>query len=207
MAPRTGNDAGGAPNSAGNGNTTEGGTTPTQGKKGKPFKKNLKKKSGKDKKKPVPLVLHVPKVSIVAFQSKPITEQGSVTQLNEWIEVAADHAKNHIPLWAVLNDDKRPFVAPVRGDFVTLSGTLDDAEKIEFQIQMKNYNDYMKVYGALMTILLACCNTVVRTEIKDHSDYETAKTSRNFIGMLNIVDAVCHTGTFGTRLPPQVKRV
>ena len=71
MAPQMGNDAGAAPNSAGNSNTNQGGNTSPRGKRSKPFKRNPKKKSGKDKKKPVQLVIHAPNVMVEAFASKP----------------------------------------------------------------------------------------------------------------------------------------
>ena len=66
---------------------------------------------------------------------------------------------------------------------------------------------YKELLGSLFAMLWACCSPVVKTEIKEHVDYDTVKKSRDFMGMLNIVDAVCHTGTFGTRLPPTVKTV
>ena len=59
----------------------------------------------------------------------------------------------------------------------------------------------------MFATLWACCSPVVKTEVKEQNDCKTARKTRDFIGVLNIVDGLCHTGIFGTRVPPTVKTV
>ena len=88
MAPQTENDAGTGPNSAGNNSTNQGADKPPRGKRTKPSKKSPKKRNRTENKKHAAQVLHVPKVTIPAFVTKPITEENSIKQFNDWLETA-----------------------------------------------------------------------------------------------------------------------
>ena len=59
----------------------------------------------------------------------------------------------------------------------------------------------------MYVVLWACHSPTVQVKVEGHNNYETAKLATDFIGLLNIVEGICHTGAFGKRTPSTVKTV
>ena len=171
MATQPENDAGAGPNSAGNNSTNQGGNRPTRAKKTRPPKKSPKKKRGGTEKKQYQLaVTFVPKVPVQAFVLKPIKEENSVNQFDDWLETAAGlAAKQSMLLWSVLTDSERPFVAPLKDSFFTVTSSSDSwntRQKLEWTEENKIWKEYEKFYKSLYALLWACCSPTVQIEVK-----------------------------------------
>ena len=186
-----------------------GGTNKPPNTKGKKTRNRKNKNKDKSKTK-TGINEFVPDTTFSDFKDRPIDIHRSVSNFNKHIATAVSYLnkQKQTKLADVVKSPKRPFVGLTKANFITVTNAEVDAsraQEIRFKKQLDAYDDYVTANEVMYSITTSCCSPTVTTQLKMQTEWNKIEADKDFIGLLNILERVCHAGSFGYKLKRTVQ--